>query len=110
MYGRAALRPVSRRSLSVIPAPRGAARVVYRQFLRSTPLYWTSIVAFMALGGYVFDEATLWFWESHNKGKLFKDVIGKFPEKAEEEEEEEDAPAAEEEAAAAPAEAAEKEE
>jgi hypothetical protein len=89
------LRP-QRRALSVIPAPKGSAKLIYRQLFRSTGLYWTTIVASMAVAGYVFDEVTLGYWQMHNRGKLFKDMIGTFPEKmpSDDDEEEEEAPSA----------------
>jgi len=51
------------------------SRFTYENFMKSTPMYVTTLFAIAVIGDVMFDGLTDRFWAYHNKGKLFDEVI-----------------------------------
>lgn len=77
-------RPRSRARLTLPPhdlqEETGAWRFVYRNLFANNAVYVTSIVAAAIVANEVYSSTMDRLWASNNEGKLFDDVIGKFPE------------------------------
>mmetsp|Transcript_18546 Transcript_18546/g.43711 ORF Transcript_18546/g.43711 Transcript_18546/m.43711 type:complete len:102 (+) Transcript_18546:60-365(+) len=67
-----------------------AAGPVIDRLFSSNIVYVTSIVTAAVVAEQVFDKTALAIWEANNKGKLFDDVIGTFPESADDDEDEDE--------------------
>ncbi|CAH0515888.1 unnamed protein product [Peronospora belbahrii] len=69
---------------------KGALDTIYKVFMKSTPVYVTTVlVAALVMEG-VYGSATNYIWEASNRGRLYHHIDwSKFAEKEEEEEEEE---------------------
>ncbi|CAI5740824.1 unnamed protein product [Hyaloperonospora brassicae] len=69
---------------------KGALDGVYKTFMKSTPVYVTTVLVAALVGEGVYGAATNYVWEANNRGRLYHHVDwSKFAAEDEEEEEEE---------------------
>uniref|UniRef100_A0AAV1UNQ7 Cytochrome b-c1 complex subunit 9 n=1 Tax=Peronospora matthiolae TaxID=2874970 RepID=A0AAV1UNQ7_9STRA len=70
---------------------KGALDGAYKTFMKSTPVYVTTVLLAALVGESVYGSVTNYVWEASNRGRLYHHVDwSKFEEEEEEDEEEEE--------------------
>ncbi|KAG6959450.1 hypothetical protein JG688_00010063 [Phytophthora aleatoria] len=70
---------------------KGALDDAYKVFMKSTPVYVTTVLIATLIAEGVYGSATNYIWEASNRGRLYHHIDwSKFAEEEEEEEDEED--------------------
>lgn len=59
--------------------PFGISRFLQANFFRSNAIYIATVLFAAAVGSGAYESAFQAAWEMNNKGKLYKDIIGRYP-------------------------------